>query len=265
MKTILICCLCLVVGVFLGRLFPPADRSEEAGAVTERKSEQASTRATFSMKANSDLDSSARDGKMSSQLDTDALEPSQDDRLLTVPASLIAELSKGSGIRTLGQELFSNDGKSEEILKITDREKAVIQTAWRSTRDKVRALEVKSSKAEDLEDGSVCITVLDLADAMGSAGCGFYDSVRGALGENRGDVFLAMKRVDRVFAPPPGERSYKVSVESIGDGRWRYHMTLEDPTGQRVWVSENIPNEIRHLTDAAQISPQMKNLPDSDK
>jgi hypothetical protein len=181
----------------------------------------------------------------------------KDANLVTVPTSLISELSLAIGTRSAGQALFSRDGKIEKILKITDQEKAVVQKAWKQSRHEINELEAGVSKSESLEDGSVKITVPDLANGMGALGEDFQATVKNTLGENRGEVFLAMKQVDRIFTPPAGERTYSVAVEAIGDGRWRYHMTLVGPSGRRVWVSEKVPDEIRHLTDAARIVPTM--------
>ncbi len=66
------------------------------------------------------------------------IEAAEPEGVVMVPSSLIEELSKSKGSRKLGQELFDRDGQVEEILKITDQEKAVVQTEWRSMRDRVR-------------------------------------------------------------------------------------------------------------------------------
>ena len=187
------------------------------------------------------------------------IEAAEPEGVVMVPSSLIEELSKSKGSSKLGQELFDRDGQVEEILTITDQEKAVVQTEWRSMRDRVRQLEAQSSSSEDLEDGTVKITVPSLVGQMGAMGEEFGVSVKRTLGENRGEVFLALKQVDQVFTPEDGERTYGVKVESTGNGSWRYHMTLEGASGRRVWVSDKVPDEIRHLTDAARIFPEIEN------
>ena len=166
---------------------------------------------------------------------------------------MLEELSQTAGTRTVGQNLFSGDGKVERMLKITDQEKAVIQTAWKGTQQKLRDLEARSMTSVADDDGAVTITVPDLSASTGEIGAGFSSEVRKSLGENRSDIFLAVKQVDRMFSPEAGEQTYKVEPKPTGDGGWRFHMTLESPGGRRVWVSETIPDEISHLTDVAQI------------
>ena len=253
MKTILIGVVCLLVGLVIGRFLPSENRSigEDSGVdeMTHR------TREVSRVSPRERIGSAHRDE--GEGVDAGLTAQSQDLNLVTVPASLISELSLAAGTRSAGQALFSRDGKMEKVLKITDQEKAVVQKAWRRSRHDINELEARAAMSESLEDGSVKITVPDLAKGMGALGEGFQATVENTLGGNRSDVFLAMKQVDRIFAPPAGERTYSVAVEAIGDGRWRYHMTLEGPSGRRVWVSEKVPNEIRHLTDAAKIVPSM--------
>ena len=261
MKTILIAVVCLVVGLMLGRYLPSEDPSGGEGSEVDDTSSQ--RRAVSRVSRRERIDSAHRGEGGGITADSDLTDLSQDADLVTVPTSLILELSLATGTRSAGQALFSRDGKIEKILKITDQEKAMVQKAWRQSRQKIQELEANASTSESLEDGSVKITVPDLAKGMGDLGEGFQSTVEKTLGENRSEVFLAMKQVDRIFAPSAGERTYSVAVESIGDGRWRYHMTLEGAGGRRVWVSENVPNEIRHLTDAAKIVPTM-NQPSSE-
>lgn len=255
----LACAICLVVGGLVGRLIFPAEQSQGDDKMAARESESITTRSNA--RPRSGLGAGNR-GEAPSSDDTD---PAREQNVVTVPTPLIEALSLSTGTRTLGQALFSGDGKVEELLQITDQEKAAVQTAWRLVREKVRALEVSSSTAVDLEDGSVRITIPDLASGMGDVNEGIKSSVKNTLGENRGDIFLAVKQVDRILAAPKGERTYGVAVEPIGDGRLRYRMTLEGPAGRRVWVSESIPDEIRHLTDAAKIMPKLQESTDEEE
>ena len=197
-------------------------------------------------------------------MDAELTEAEGDGSLVMVPASLIGELSRTAGTRSLGQELFSRDGKIEEYLRITDQEKAAVQTAWKSSRQRIRDLEATSSKSEDLEDNSVKITVPDLTNGMGVLGEDFKSSVKDVLGGNRGEVFLEMKQVKKIIAPPAGERIYTLKVEPTGDGGWRYHTVFENAGERRVWVGASVPNEIRHLTDAAKIFPAVKQAGNED-
>lgn len=176
---------------------------------------------------------------------------------ITVPTSLISGLSQAVGARKLEQDLFSGDGMVEDALQITDREKAAIQTAWKASLQKIRDIETASMRSEEIDEWSVRITVPDLSSSMSQFGGDFRAKVNDALGENRSQAFLAAKQVDRMFSPPQGERSCTVTTEEIGDGQWRYRMTLADPNGNRVWVGASIPDDIRHLTDAAQIKPSL--------
>ncbi len=190
-------------------------------------------------------------------LDSGLADPDRDGRLVVVPASLLGTLSQAAGKRSMDQDLFSQDGALEAYLQITDREKKYVQQAWRSVQKEMRQYESNAAQAEDLDDGSVKITVPDMSLAMKGFGDEFSDTVKNALGENRADAFLQMKQVGRLLTAVEGEQVYKVKVESVGDGRWRYHMAYESPGGRRVWVGERVPDAIRHLTDAANIDPDM--------
>lgn len=263
MKTILIGVVCLLVGLVVGRFSISEDLSNgEDLRVDETPSRAQVISGVFPRER---IGSTHRGEGGAVTGDSGLTELPQDENLVTVPTSLISQLSLATGTRSAGQDLFSRDGKIEQILQITDQEKSVVQKAWRQSRHKVYELEAKASKSENLEDGSVKISVPDLANEMGALGEGFQSAVKNTLGGNRGEVFLAMKQVDQIFTPQAGERTYQVAVESIGDGRWRYRMTLEGAAGRRVWVSEKVPDEIRHLTDAARIVPTMNPASDDDE
>ena len=255
MKTIVACILSLLAGIALGWVLPKKSLHSDGVQGDESKPERASAERTHPRP----VDVGPSEAPSAQQMFVaSGLQEEPEEDLVAVPKSLIKELSLAAGSRTVGQALFSKDGKVEATLQIVDREKAALQTTWRSSREKIRALEARSAQAEDLEDGSVRITLPDLTDDMQGVGKEFHTSVRGILGDNRGEIFLAMKQADQLFAPPAGERSYTVSPEATGDGGWRFRMTLEDANGQRVWVGEGIPEEIRHLTDAAQIIPSLE-------
>lgn len=101
---------------------------------------------------------------------------------------------------------------------------------------------------EDIDDWTVRITVPDLATSIRPLAGEFRSEVSQALGGDRSKAFLAAKQIDTVFSPPVGERTYEVTSESVGDGQWRFRMNLSGPEGNRVWVGDTIPEEIRHLT-----------------
>ncbi len=246
----------MVVGVVLGHFLPLKNQSDQS---SPGESDDEARSARSGVGSHVDFGASRRpDQDLGGGAAPEFSESGQDSRLLSVPAALIRELSLAGGTRSAGQDLFSRDGEMEKLLQITDQEKAVVQKAWAQSLQKIQELEARSSKSEDLEDGSVQITVPDLSRDRGELAKGFRSSVNDTLGDNRGDVFLAMKQVDQIFTPKSGQRVYTVSVEAIGDGRWRYHMASVDGEGKRrVWVGEKVPNEIRHLTDAAKIVPSI--------
>jgi hypothetical protein len=250
MKTKLTCAAFLVAGVIIGRLLPVADGPENP----EPANGDLPTRggAPVSAIINPDAGLSPLQEDLEAQAD-----PGRDgDDLVMVPASLLEELSLAAGKRSLAQNLFSADGKIEEIFQISDQEKAAVQTAWRGVQQRIRELEAESSVSDDLDDGSVRIIVPDLTDDMAALGSGVRSSVIEILGENRGDGFLAMMQVDRILTPPAGERTYTVAAEATGDGDWRFRMTLDGANGRRVWVGESIPDEIQHLAGDLQFVPE---------
>ncbi len=260
LKNIASCLVCLAAGLVLGRLLPRETRIERPQAADVAKGGRTSgaktvepTRAWSSRPTGGGVVDGTSGEYRSSDPVPDSGFGDSPERLVVIPAALLAELSLAGGNRTLDQALFSQDGRIEELLRITDREKAGVQTAWRASRQKVRDLETASALREPLEDGSLRITLPDLSTARKRVGDQFGSSLKGILGENRGETFLATKQIGRVFEPTEGERTYLVSPEEIGDGRWRFRMTVEDAGGQRVWVGETIPNELRHLVGEAQL------------
>ena len=260
-STIIACAACLMAGVAIGRLLPKAEQS--GSGRTENQGTGERSGATLSALANPIAGGESSSGEAQDpSLDFGVADPTLDPDLVVVPASLLGQLSLATGKRSLAQNLFSGDGKVEETLQITDQEKAAVQTAWRGIQEGIRELESESSVPENLDDGSLRITLPDLTSDMAAPGSGFRTSVREILGENRGEVFLAMKQVDRILTPPAGERTYTVAAEPTGDGGWRFRMTLEGSDGRRVWVGDNIPNEIQHLAGAAQIVPDSDAAPE---
>lgn len=249
MKTVATWCAIFVLGVAIGRLLPRVAKeepmvddgrsaSQHRATTPARLDERLWESAT---KSRNRAASPASDASTSSQAD-----PGFDEVL--VPTALIGELSAAAGVRTLDQELFTRDGRIEEALGITEREKAMIQTSWRAVRQKIRDIEAASMTTEDIDDWTVRITVPDLATSIRPLAGEFRSEVSQALGGDRSKAFLAAKQIDTVFSPPVGERTYEVTSESVGDGQWRFRMNLSGPEGNRVWVGDTIPEEIRHLT-----------------
>jgi hypothetical protein len=181
---------------------------------------------------------------------------------VVVSTDLIEVLSTGEANRNLGQALLDPEGAIEQALQLSEQEQSQISTRWDETKRRIQELEVRSSKVEEMEDLSERITVPEMTQQLEAVGSQFRQSVRQALGPNRGDVFLASKQIDQVIKKSAKERTYTIVAESPKEGEWRFNMTLESPAGRRVWVGDSIPDEIRHLTDAAQIFPTIGDLPE---
>ncbi|MCH7228948.1 hypothetical protein MLD59_22590 [Verrucomicrobiaceae bacterium E54] len=242
------CLACFAAGLLLGHLIPPKpDGMREAG----RLGEHAPSRSSLDGPARSleralDGESEDRVGKSESQ---GAATPGED--LVQVPFTLLAELGRAERVLSIDHPIISRDGRIEQILKITDREKEALQTAWRNSRAAIRDAEAAAVMMEELEDGSARLTLPDLSDRREAVADGCASSIRKILGQSRGDVFLAVRQVPSAFESQGGNWSCTVAPEATGDGRWRFHMTIEDAKGRRVWVGESIPDEIRHLAEAA--------------
>jgi hypothetical protein len=169
-----------------------------------------------------------------------------------IPLALLREVGTASGNRIVGDRLF-NHSSAERILEVSDAEKARLQPEWEEALAALKAAEVAVMRYEVAGDGSVKIALPTAAADFRVVGQRFRREVLDVMGEERGEAFLALKQVDSHFQPVEGEQSYIVKSESTGNGSWNFHMTLDGPDGRRVWVSETIPDEISHLTDAAGI------------
>lgn len=259
-KTIGVCALC-VVGGFVGGRVIPSGKDDAATTAVDSSEDSRIGRRVIAGSVSSEVRASRRIRSESDaavlDMDSGLEDPARDGKLVVVPAALVGKLSQAAGTRSLGQDLFSQDGEVELYLQITDREKKEVQQAWRTVQKEMREYESNASQTEDLEDGSVKITVPDMSLVMKGFGDDFNAAIKDSMGGNRAAVFLQMKQVDRILTPVEGDQVYTVKVEAAGDGRWRYHMSVESPSGRRVWVGENVPEEIRHLTDAAKINPEM--------
>lgn len=183
-------------------------------------------------------------------------------RQVTVSTSLIELLSQREGNRTMGQALLDPEGAVEQALGISDKEMTMIQTSWESTKEQIHELEAHSSTVEELEDYSVKIALPDLSQQLNGLANQFSLSVQETLGQNRAEVLLAAKQINQLMKKSAQERIYTIAAESLKEGEWRFNMTLESKEGRRVWVGNSIPEEIRHLADAAQILPRISDLPE---
>lgn len=255
LKTIGLAVGCVLLGIVLGRMLPGLSPSSTMDDMLGKDIGVVSSGSSSTKTSERNMPDWPVSPERSGSQGSRAAETSgRDEEMVWIPSSLLEELSADGGARTVGQNLFSGDGKIEEALKITDQEKTMIQAAWKKTQQKMRELEVSAMTSEVSEGGSVVtITVPDLSTDLREVGQGFGSEIRNSLGENRAAVFLAVKQVDRMFSPEASERTYRIEPESTGDGGWRYHMTLEGGGNRRVWVSETIPEQISHLTDVASI------------
>lgn len=259
----LACALCLLAGLLLGRLSsdPGADATEPGNTPA---SERSATRT-----GGTNADGRAR--HLSKKRVT--AQPEQDDTLATasglhapaangplvvVPASVLSNLSSQLGVRTFAQDLFSNDGRDEAGLQITDQEKAKVQRAWQQIRAKVKKLETGACTTRDLPDGTVQISLPDLTEAMTGLGGEFKSASADVLGDNRAEAFRAIKQTDKLFHRQKGEQTVTVKMEAIGNGLWRYHIVRRSG-GQTVsqTIGSTIPASLRHLTDKAGIRPAL--------
>lgn len=183
-----------------------------------------------------------------------------DDSMISVPISLLKSLSIAKSNYTIGQPILDADDPVEAALGLTSVEKKHIEIEWQRANEQVRESEVKSMQSNDLDDGSVVLSMPDLSRERRQIAKQFMNSVNQTLGAERGEAFNATKQVDSRFSADAGERSITVKIESVGEGQFSYHMSLQDAAGSRVWVGDSIPLEIRHLADAAGISSSIENV-----
>jgi hypothetical protein len=263
MKTTILCGFCLLIGFLIG-LLVPKNADKEQPDVAKLSSElpmdpsgsAQTTEATPVQLIGGDADTN-----LPPEIQRPVVSYSNS-ATVVVTTDLIARLSQSGSSRNLGQALIDPDGAIEQALQISEQEQAQIQTSWESTKQGLKEQEVRASLIQEMEDMSVRITIPEMASQLDVISKQFNQSVQRTLGQNRGDVFLAAKQVDQALAKSSAERTYTIVAESPKEGEWRFNMTLESPAGRRVWVGESIPDEIRHLTDAAKIFPTISDLPE---
>ncbi len=244
--------LTLLLGLGIGWLIPKADHefsSEDSAAPAEPvRTNRHGSRASFV--ENRDWAFGEAKGSTSGS------------RRVEVSVGFLGGISKVPPVRSCRDDLFRADDETIGWLKINEREQQGLEKAWAAHRVEVEMLEVSRSSSKELDDGSVDILVPDLSDELRLVGNRFADEVRNLIGPERGDVLLQMKQIDRAFASDAGDRHYQVRVEPTGDGKWRFHMIYRDNENHRVWVGDSVPNEIRHITDAARIANHVSELGD---
>jgi hypothetical protein len=185
-----------------------------------------------------------------------------DDSMILVPISLLKSLSIAKSNYTIGQPILDDNDPIEAALGLSSSEKERIHNSWENACEHVREIEIKSMTTKDLDDGSMLLSLPNLSKQRREIADQFMNSVTQTLGAERGGAFNATKQVNSRFASESGQRSIAVKIEPAGDGQWSYKMSLEDATGSRVWVGESIPEEIRHLADAAGILPTIEEVVD---
>lgn len=177
--------------------------------------------------------------------------------MVSVPTALIREISAYPAVQSPRDSLFRQDDPVERLLGISPHEKEQMVESWKATRKRVEDLEVRSSRSEQLEDGSVTIEIPDLAQSLKPMAVDFELAVEQVLGDSRARTFMALKRLHEAFSPDTGARNYHLKVEAVGNGSWRYHITYDDQQGSKVWVGDSVPGRIRHITDAVGIVPSI--------
>lgn len=173
---------------------------------------------------------------------------------LVISRSFLAELSSASKKRTIKNRLFDREDLIAEHLNITVGEKAQIESLWNTIKEEIEYLESSRCIVNIPGDGPAVITVPDLSTELPAVSQGLRVQLESILGEQRASIFSSAKQLESIVETSQGERHYEIKFEPIPNARWRYHITSSGEAGKRTWVTEdNIPEEIRHLTDAANI------------
>ena len=240
--------LALVAGIGIGWLLPREGRDGggHATAKAELLRQQLGPRSNFSRGLQARPKSTRK--------------PAAGDGLVTVSAEMLQKINKFPPVHPRHVQLFYQNDEVLEMLKITEQEQARLEEVWTMRRAEVESLESFHSSRQDMEDGSALITVPDLSDVLTAVERELSEQVRQTLGDERGDLLIRLKHLDGVFMPKTGERTYQVRVEAAGNGQWRYHTDYRDDSNHHVWVGEDLPQEIRHITDAARIAPTTASL-----
>lgn len=249
MKHGIISAACLLVGLLLGYWIPKGD----TGGVEDVTAGDGDTANLSRSPQRSELGGGDRT-RVSREREEIKLSSSG---WVSVPTEFLHQLGNAHALQSSRVDLFGGDGSLLKSLGITEQEKKTLEGHWADARQAIQALEVRESRAQQLDDGSVEIKIPDMSRAIIPVSKDFGDSVEKVIGRDRASVLMAVKKVDQALGAEAGERKYHISVESVGNGDWRYHMTYESGDARRVWVGESVPNEIRHITDAARVTPSL--------
>jgi len=177
---------------------------------------------------------------------------------VTLPAETLDALAGAAGNPGVPKdELFFADDPVVEALGITENEKIRLGEFWRSALRQIRRAEVARSEVRENDDGSVSFRIDPLAGLRSSVRAQFAARVKRELDSDRGAAFLSFKGGGRLFGGGEQPVECRLSIESAGNGRWRFHITRKQGDSRKVWVADAIPPELRHLTDAAGILPRV--------
>ncbi|MGB0774367.1 MAG: hypothetical protein ACPG32_06140 [Akkermansiaceae bacterium] len=258
---------CLLVGFFTRGILDqndadPADSTPHEpsqSATSERRGSRSSSRSRSADRQKVDVPRSEDLAAVS------GLPRPSDADLIVVPVDLLEKLASSGKQIDVHDDLFSSSGELIEALQISDREKAGLQHAWRQARAKLREIEAANAKSVTLKDGSVQITVPNLKTQISKIGDEFNQVLSNHLGPNRAAAFSGARGLNQAFSSLAGEAIYTVKVEATGDGRWRYKMHQQGPRSNKAWIGDNVPEVIRHLTDAANIRANLNPKDDEEE
>ncbi len=253
MKHALISVGCLLVGLMVGYWIPDESPEETGSGISQVRQEvvhstRSSDRPTTAGFERSAPDRDPGEVRLSSS------------GWVSVPTEFLQELSSTHAVQSSRSDLFGNDAVLLNALGISEGEKESLERHWAEIRQEVQKVEVRESRALQLDDGSVEIKIPDLSRVISPVGDDFQGRVEKVIGKDRASVLMAVKKIDQALGSESGERRYHIAVEAVGDGDWRYHMTYEAGDARRVWVGESVPNEIRHITDAARVTPSLADI-----
>lgn len=249
--TILLCLASLTLGVFVGLLLSAGAQSGGRGGEGQAPSTRPPTRQDVLVERGASGRIRSESSKASGRLVLTDRDHGAGG--VAVAADLLTDLGLPGSVTSFKHELIVKGGKIEEYLGLNEEEEKDLQAAWAQARDEIRAAETASATWEELEDGAVRIVRPLLPVDLQRIERGFSGQVIALLGPERGEVFTALKGTAKAFAPAAAETVYTVVSEATGDGGWRFRMTQEVDGQRRVWVGGKIPEELRHLADAAGI------------
>ncbi len=185
--------------------------------------------------------------------DSGLVETPEHGPLVTVPVNVIASLSRSGHIRSLDHPLFLKDNDLAAHLQLNELQTTQLETAWQRLSNQVRSLETNSARIREMPDGSLEVMLPELKAQIATLGEDFRAYAKQNIGVNRSEILLAVAQVDQVLENLGAERKITVHPEETGDGTWRYRTTVEGDQRQRIYVGENLPSSLIHLTGPLQM------------